>query len=1113
MWIVVFLLNVYFVSGTCLNGGENHDGTCVCQNGYTGRHCQIEPYNSCVKDTVKQILSNNAVVGGSSYPVCDGTNDNCYYRPGLPVSSKCLATFGSCNDHFTANYTATCDNGCTADAFQEDCCIEHAKCEAHVCAETIGQDTNKERLIYNTDTSGWVITHTEDGACKNDDWRFDKVDLYATIPEVVENCRTFIEFVGLGYACHQTKRWCTGTPMVCFYVKSDAAVHQSECEVGKLQGLGDNLFRLDWATSTATYDTSGAWGFHSLKTHTATNVTKFDTPVYLTSLNSTAKDECCRYTKMCEDYNSQCALPLKNVGSDTSEDGVTPSECCEPKTWRCDHSGSACGTGFKVNTERCGLECATSFTTTLLGEYTGIPITSGSKNNCIGDEQGILTSDECLEKCKGRYDNYFIKNETCYCADGITSQCVADVGSACDCDIEHKTFAPGTPGYYTVSENTLTVCRSWTRADCINRDGWYYLDIQEGGGYGAGQYKACVKGEYNNYYSGNCGTGESNTCCDPIRYDTFRIDTTVTRNESLCCDIDTGVTLTACLSQACPDRHNNTFDYDTGFYTTSHTADCCDVIPDSYYCDTAFVCGDHGKRATGVEYCGEQCTLGMCCAETDHFCDTCPSGSATTGVEYCYGVCTDTLCCTEMPSCDDSHPCPPSHLIDTEYLCSQTLGGACAPSEYEESNKCCIPKETCEEAYTRLGLEYDDRCHSSEYYDSNWNYKKLDSVVDKSGFHRECCKQSCRQLMYERYAGGRGEDTCGDTDEYGTYSWNYDSTPQSNPSATLDDKDWVRKNCCEDSCVKYGADNGLQCEGGKGEVYFFRATLYSRGTNVHNADEFYEHCCAYNCQGMYDSGSRCSDGYMRNEQSRSQDDSWHMDRSAAITDFDSTCCVPKTCQYINYGNYVDSPGNCWQTYGAYADGSMYSTTVSHMAKCCQIPGDCKTQFMSGLTCANGYFIDAVSGVTSDNADSKCCTDTCANRNYDCGDKYDSGNYNVDLQIEQFNGDLESLCCSDTWNCGAEATTFNCESGGGDYCCDDPTRKCRSAGGDNIYQFYFNNEVEIGGATYDTTMLEYSGEFPTTQWDYLEKCRCMYDWVYEDGVVCPLIEEMNNQFRL
>lgn len=628
MWIIVFLLNVYSVSATCLNGGGNHDGTCVCRVGYTGRHCQIKPYNSCVnvKDTVKQNLGTEAVVNGSPYPVCNGTNDNCYYRPGLPVSSKCLATFGSCTDHFSANHTATCDKGCTADAFQEDCCVEHAKCEAHVCAETIGQDTNKERLIYNTGTSGWVITHTEDGACKNDDWRFDKVVLYATIPEVVENCRTFIEFVGLGYACHQTKMWCTGTPMVCFYVKSAAAVHRSECEVGKLQGSGDNLFRLDWATSTATYDTSGAWGFHSLKTHTATDVTKFDTPEYFESLDSDGA-ECCSYTKMCEDYNSQCALPLKNVGSDISEVGEEASECCEPKTWRCDHSGHTCGTGFKVNTERCGLECATSFTTTLLGEYTGIPITSGSKNNCIGDEQGMTTSDECLEKCKGR-DNYFIKNEICYCADGITSQCVADVGSACDCDIEHKTFSPDEPGYYLVSENTLTVCKSWTWGRQYCRDGWNYVDIPEDGSQYARQYRACVKGSYGNYYSGDCGTGVSTTCCDPIRYDTYRIDTTVTRTESLCCDSDTAVTLTACLSQACPDRYIGKNDYDTGFYTTNHTADCCDVIPESHYC-WGITCesGSHAKRVFNTSYyCEGQCDNSQCCVSDDQYCDTfkCP---------------------------------------------------------------------------------------------------------------------------------------------------------------------------------------------------------------------------------------------------------------------------------------------------------------------------------------------------------------------------------------------------------------------------------------------------------------------------------------------------------
>lgn len=816
MWIVVFLLNVYFVSGTCLNGGENHDGTCVCQNGYTGRHCQIEPYNSCVKDTVKQILSNNAVVNGSPYPVCNGTNDNCYYRPGLPVSSKCLATFGSCNAHFTADYTATCVNGCTADAFQEDCCIEHAKCEAHVCAETIGQDTNKERLIYNTGTSGWVITHTEDGACKNDDWRFDKVDLYDTIPEVVENCRTFIEFVGLGYACHQTKRWCTGTPMVCFYVKSAAAVHQSECEVGKLQGSGDNLFRLTWATSTATYDTSGAWGFHSLKTHTATDVTKFDTPEYFESLDSDGA-ECCKYKGVCEDYNSVCALPLKNVGSDISEDGGEASECCEPKTWRCDHSGHTCGTGFKVNTEKCGLECATSFTTTLLGEYTGIPITSGSKNNCIGDEQGILTSDECLEKCKGR-DNYFIKNEICYCADGITSQCVADVGSACDCDIEHKTFAPDTPGYYTVSENTLTVCKSWTRVDCNNRDGWDYLDIQEGDGYNAGQYQACVKGSYGNYYSGDCGTGESNTCCDPIRYDTYRIDTTVTRNESLCCDIDTGITLTACLSQACPDRHNDKIDYDTGFYTTSHTTECCTEIAQTNYCDTF---------ANGAAF-------------------DCQNGQVSSGVLDCGGTCSPTDCCKDAVPCDTNTTCGGNNAIDTSYRCSKLEGGVCHSDEYTGTNACCQP-DNCDSSnyYSRYSGEYNYQLSSPRNYvgdpksgctsKNDWFsvYKPgYLTTVGPTEFEEKCC----------RYFERCNENICSDVQVVKSRS-SYDLLYQliycwdnsgNDVICTVSD----RATCCEDETCQT-ADERHDCPDDK----TLKQNSNALGRRITDESDFQNSCC------------------------------------------------------------------------------------------------------------------------------------------------------------------------------------------------------------------------------------------------------------------------------
>ena len=167
MWIVVFLLNVYFVSGSCLNGGEKLGETCVCVDGYTGRHCQIKPYVSCAEGThILDTSISSAVVNGTKYPVCDGTNDNCYYRPGVPESSKCLPEFGTCAEHFTADHNANCENGCTPDEFQKDCCIEHAKCEDHICPDTRGQNTNKERVIYNVGNSSWVITHLEDGACE-----------------------------------------------------------------------------------------------------------------------------------------------------------------------------------------------------------------------------------------------------------------------------------------------------------------------------------------------------------------------------------------------------------------------------------------------------------------------------------------------------------------------------------------------------------------------------------------------------------------------------------------------------------------------------------------------------------------------------------------------------------------------------------------------------------------------------------------------------------------------------------------------------------------------------------------------------------------------------------
>ena len=189
---------------------------------------------------------------------------------------------------------------------------------------------------------------------------------------------------------------------------------------------------------------------------------------------------------------------------------------------------------------------------------------------------------------------------------------------------------------------------------------------------------------------------------------------------------------------------------------------------------------------------------------------------------------------------------------------------------------------------------------------------------------------------------------------------------------------------------------------------------------------------------------------------------------------------------------------------------MYSTVVSHKAECCDI-GDCKSAIIGGLTCDNGYFGGAVSGVTSANAASKCCTDTCANRNYDCGDKYKSANYNVGLPIEQFDNDMESICCSDKWNCGAEAGVYDCQDPGSSYCCIDPSRSCKFWTSDSGWVDSIVETIDIGGETYDTTMLEYSGDYPNDRSEYQLKCRCMYSYKYDDE--CPLMERMRIQFRL
>ena len=785
--------------------------------------------------------------------------------------------------------------------------------------------------------------------------------------------------------------------------------------------------------------------------------------VYSTSIEFTDAsflDTCCILDELCIASSKSCFTSdhIKDTScvgecSDGDFNGNGQSgahTCCHPMSWNC--NSVFCPTGYLKNTKFCGDVCDddNQITPPARSSQTVYKELTGTGVECVKTQKAASTREECANVC-GEY--YQMDNGQCYCTD--TGPCESDTHAV---TYKQRTYFERNPSHCCDLDPAYEMC-DWK--DCPERydrsDGLFYSSDHTS--------ECCVK-----------------------RSDTHYCDT-YNNNEEFPCPQGSGLSVVNYCGETCTEDK------------------CC--TPNNHFCAN-ITCVN--ARPTGMHYCDGKCTDPMCCTPNNHFCVsiTC-DGTNPTGKVQCEGVCTDVLCCKQKPNCDLNHVCPNTHIIDSNYKCSEVTGVDCALSEYDGDDKCCIPKETCEEAYTRLNIEYSDRCYTSNYYDSNWNYKKLNSIVDISGFHRECCKPSCRQLMYERYKGGRGEDTCGDTDAYGTYSWNYDDSEQSNPSATVDNKDWVRKNCCENSCVKYAADNSIQCPGSMSEVYRYTSTLTYRDVTLSNAAEFQEHCCTYNCQGMYDSDSRCSEGYMRNEKHNPTEwSSWQRDRSEAITDFDSTCCVPKECHNVAFGNYVDSPGTCGSLYGASFMDSKYYTVVSHKAECCEI-GDCKSAIIGGLTCDNGYFGGAVSGVTSANAASKCCTDTCANRNYDCGDKYKSANYNVGLPIEQFDNDMESICCSDKWNCGAEAGVYDCQDPGSSYCCIDPSRSCKFWSSRSGWVDYIVETINIDGETYDTTMLEYSGDYPSERSEYQLKCRCMYYFDYDDE--CPLMERMRIQFRL
>lgn len=614
---MIWLMFIFFeyAYASCLHSGTLEDGVCSCVDGYSGRHCQIQPYNTpcnATQNSQTSILHNNqAQIGTETLYVCDGTNFPCYYRPGLPASNKCLPQFGvDCQAHFSVDMSATCLDGCHLDVFQEYCCKEHAKCEDRVCAVTKGQDTDKERLVYNVGGKGYVITHTEAGACEYDWWHFDKVPLYETIDAVLKHCKTFVGFDDYGYVCHQTRNFCTGTPQVCNYIKSDPVVHRASCNEAK--------WWLTWVNSADTYDDESSSNVtRQVKTYTATEV-QVDQLEYYSSLESNGA-ECCNYVKVCEDYNSDCVFPLKKLGSNSSQDGEEPSACCEPKKWRCDHSGYNCGLGFMVNTKKCGRQCNASFDTTAMGGYTATQLTSGN-SLCSGVEQANVSSSGCLDACRGTYGYYYIDSGRCFCVADTTTRCESsqrsDCSSWCTAGIKSKSISIN---YETktaiVCDDQSSIKTEWGELTCASGFFAHYGDPD-----------VCIKGSNEwDIYSGNCvNTG---TCCDPDIFDTYKISASVTRNGSTCCDINSDVTLNPCLDSECPERHSKIAGFDTALYV-DHTADCCEWIPDNNYC-WGITCesGSHPKRDFNTSlYCEGECENSDCCDLNDHYCDTftCP---------------------------------------------------------------------------------------------------------------------------------------------------------------------------------------------------------------------------------------------------------------------------------------------------------------------------------------------------------------------------------------------------------------------------------------------------------------------------------------------------------
>lgn len=704
--------------------------------------------------------------------------------------------------------------------------------------------------------------------------------------------------------------------------------------------------------------------------------------VYSTSVNFTDQqflDTCCSFDELCTESNKSCFTDeheIDNLCTGECSDGDFNGNgqsgahtCCHPMSWNCD--SVTCDYGFTKNSKYCGEKCKESdFATTIeVSEVQAIPMTYGSVI-CEGEEQVGVDSSGCFQACNS-FTNYFVIDDKCFCANNLGGQCtnnITDCSDWCPSGIVTQTYSISS--YFTTCEFSWDNCPAGWLATTTD---WCRKQYESGTQLSSPD--PCVA---------------SGTCCEITMYETYYISTDLTRTGSHCCDVDTSPNaFNTCMSRQCPDRYENKGNYATKLYSLDHTSECCDKIPDDNYCDTYnsgsdFACpADY--RPSGEIQCDGQCNLNKCCTPNNHFCDTipcpadyrpsgeiqcdegcdqdkcctpdnhfcdsftCPADYIPSGEIQCDERCDQDNCCTPKPSCNTSHVCPApnSHMIDSNYKCSEVTGEACAASEYEGSDKCCILKDTCAAAgarFTTSGCnEYDcDLCYETRglNYEGEQNFgtsyvdtgggnyqwvpnKYFDVQLDKAAFQENCCAPSCQQAKLELYDGGRGykngQPLCGPIDG-GWNTWKGHSYGGSETDDNFMEPSWIVDNCCYPSCGTEAAKGDYSC--GNFPIksnYFSSDSIY--GITLTDAN-FMETCCElpppscalssltescdagfiehlsfdYDCWGTPEN---CAQGYHRSWMAPGE--YWAKERS--VEDFNTDCCRAPNCENFGQATY------------------------------------------------------------------------------------------------------------------------------------------------------------------------------------------------------------------